>query len=255
MAIAGGVAGGLLGGLLASGLRRRLPGRPSRAPSWSARWSLLAACVTNGLIVTVPKNSRRRSASRTPPSNPRTADITVKLDPANAARRPVLGEITSWQGGGLVVDRAGADRRGRVPDDAADPDPRRLEGAAAAARRPDAQRRADLPAGRRGHPGPGDQGRGRDDPQGDPGDQDPPARADQVRRRSLAGRQPRRPRLHPGPDRGDELGRGPVLPPGGRPGPLRRAVPGHRRTTPARAHPASWAAADRPLRRTPGDTS
>ncbi len=103
MAIAGGVAGGLLGALLASGLRRRLP-RPAVARTvLVGSLVVLAACVTNGLIATVPKVEATFGVEDVT-TDPRTANITVQLDPADALDDPSWVQITSWQGQGLVVD-------------------------------------------------------------------------------------------------------------------------------------------------------
>jgi hypothetical protein len=103
MAIAGGVAGGLLGGLLASGLRRQLP-RPAIARTvLIGSLVVIAACVTNGLIATVPK-LQATFGIEDATASPRTANITVQLDPADALDDPAWVQITSWQGQGLVVD-------------------------------------------------------------------------------------------------------------------------------------------------------
>jgi hypothetical protein len=103
MAIAGGVAGGLLGALLASGLRRRLA-RPAVARTvLVGSLVVLAACVTNGLIATVPKLEATFGIENVT-DDPRTANITVQLDPADALDDPSWVQITSWQGQGLVVD-------------------------------------------------------------------------------------------------------------------------------------------------------
>jgi hypothetical protein len=103
MAVAGGVAGGLLGALLASGLRRRLP-RPAVARSvLIGSLVVLAVCVTNGLIATVPKIQATFTIQNAT-DNPRTANISVQLDPASALDDPAWVQITSWQGQGLVVD-------------------------------------------------------------------------------------------------------------------------------------------------------
>src|SRR4051812_3604940 len=104
MAIAGGVAGGLLGALLASGLRRRLP-RPAVARTvLVSSLVVLAACVTNGLIATVPDDLEATFGIENVTDNPRTANITVQLDPADVLDDPSWVQITSWQGQGLVVD-------------------------------------------------------------------------------------------------------------------------------------------------------
>jgi hypothetical protein len=103
MAIAGGVAGALLGALLASGLRRRLP-RPAVARTvLVGSLVVLALCATNGLIATVPKLTATFGVEEVT-SEPRTANITVQLDPADALDDPSWVQITSWQGQGLVVD-------------------------------------------------------------------------------------------------------------------------------------------------------
>jgi hypothetical protein len=104
MAIAGGVAGGLLGILLSTGLRRRLPRPAVSRAALIGSLVLLAACVTNGLIATVPENTTATFAISDVTSSPRTADISVRLDPADLVDDPAWVEITSWQGGGLVVD-------------------------------------------------------------------------------------------------------------------------------------------------------
>jgi hypothetical protein len=104
MAIAGGVAGGLLGALLATGLRRRLP-RPAVArPALVAALVVLAACVTNGLLATVPDDVEATFGIENVTDDPRTANITVQLNPADALDDPSWVQITSWQGQGLVVD-------------------------------------------------------------------------------------------------------------------------------------------------------
>jgi hypothetical protein len=104
MAIAGGVAGGLLGALLATGLRRRLP-RPAVArPALVGALVVLAACVTNGLLATVPDDVEATFGIENVTDDPRTANITVQLNPADALDDPSWVQITSWQGQGLVVD-------------------------------------------------------------------------------------------------------------------------------------------------------
>jgi hypothetical protein len=103
MAIAGGVAGGLIGALLASGLRRRLPRPAVTRAVLVGSLVVLAACVTNGLIATVPK-LEATFGIETVSDSPRTANITVQLDPADALEDPSWVQITSWQGQGLVVD-------------------------------------------------------------------------------------------------------------------------------------------------------
>jgi hypothetical protein len=103
MAIAGGVAGGLLGALLGVGLRRRLP-RPAVARTvLVGSLAVLTACVTNGLLATVPDVEATFGIENVQ-DDPRTANITVQLQPADALDDPAWVQITSWQGQGLVVD-------------------------------------------------------------------------------------------------------------------------------------------------------
>jgi hypothetical protein len=104
MAIAGGVAGGLLGALLASGLRRRLP-RPAVARTvLVGSLVVIAAGVTNGLLATVPDDVDATFAIEDVQDDPRTANISVQLDPADVVDDPAWVQITSWQGDGLVVN-------------------------------------------------------------------------------------------------------------------------------------------------------
>jgi hypothetical protein len=95
--------GGLLGGLLASGLRRRLP-RPAVARTvLVGSLVVLAAAVTNGLLATVPDDLEATFGIQDVEHDPRTANITVQLDPADFVDDPAWVQITSWQGDGLVV--------------------------------------------------------------------------------------------------------------------------------------------------------
>src|SRR5918998_129405 len=104
MALVGGVAGGLLGALLASGLRRRLP-RPAVARSvLLGSLVALALAVTNGLLAAVPDDVEATFAIDDVQSDPRLADITVTLDPADFPDDPAWVQITAWQGDGLVVN-------------------------------------------------------------------------------------------------------------------------------------------------------
>ncbi|TFV65292.1 UNVERIFIED_ORG: hypothetical protein E4P37_10315 [Bacillus sp. AZ43] len=103
MAIVGGVVGGLLGALLASGLRRRLP-RPAVARTvLVGSLVVLAAAVANGLIATVPDDVEATFGIEDVQQDPRTANVTVQLEPADFVDDPAWVQITSWQGDGLVV--------------------------------------------------------------------------------------------------------------------------------------------------------
>jgi len=104
MAVAGGIAGAVLGSLLGAGLRRRLPGKALARGLVVAALVVLAAATTNGLLINVPKNLKATFAIDDATSSPRTGNISVRLNPANALHDPSWVTITSWQGGGLVVD-------------------------------------------------------------------------------------------------------------------------------------------------------
>jgi hypothetical protein len=65
---------------------------------------LLAVALTNGLLINVPSNLKATFGINDVQSSPRTADITVKLDPATLIDDPSWLTITAWQGGGRVVD-------------------------------------------------------------------------------------------------------------------------------------------------------
>ncbi|WP_236835952.1 hypothetical protein [Blastococcus sp. KM273129] len=103
MALAGGIAGALLGALLATGLRRRLP-RPAVARGvLLACLAVLAGAVANGLVATVPDDVEATFTIDEVTTGPRTADIGVRLDPADFPDDPAWLQITAWQGQGLVV--------------------------------------------------------------------------------------------------------------------------------------------------------
>jgi hypothetical protein len=104
MAVLAGVAGALLGALLALGMRRRLP-RPAFARAvLVASLLTIAALVTNGLIATVPGDLEATISIDEASSSPRTGVLTVQLDPDDFVDDPAWVQVTSWQGGGLVVD-------------------------------------------------------------------------------------------------------------------------------------------------------
>jgi hypothetical protein len=103
MAITGGLAGGLLGALLATGLRRRLPSPAVSRTVFAACLLALAAAVANGLVATVPDDVRATFTIEDATSDPRTGNVSVQLEPADALDDPSWVQITSWQGDGLVV--------------------------------------------------------------------------------------------------------------------------------------------------------
>ena len=107
-AIAGGVAGGLVGALMALGLRGQLP-RPAVARTGVA---LAGAIVAVGVAVplmtsSVPQGVRAavELTDVTGSGASREAQATVRVTPASAADDNKWLTVTSWQGGGLHVDR------------------------------------------------------------------------------------------------------------------------------------------------------
>ena len=94
------------------------PAPPSPGPCWSAAWSCWPPPSPTACWPPCPTTSTPRSGSRTSQADPRTANITVQLDPADFVDDPSWVQITSWQGDGPGRHAAGADRRGRLPDDA-----------------------------------------------------------------------------------------------------------------------------------------
>jgi hypothetical protein len=105
MAVAGGVAGGLLGALLFLGLQGRLP-RPAVArPIFAVSIVVIAAAVTNGLLITVPRDVRVSVALADVGGDAahRSAGARVSVSPA--VNDPSWVTITAWQGDGLHVDR------------------------------------------------------------------------------------------------------------------------------------------------------
>jgi hypothetical protein len=107
MAVVGGVAGGLLGALLHLGVQGRLP-RPAVARTvFAASLVAIAAAVTNGLLITVPKDVRV-SVTLTDvrgDAEHRTAGARIAITPAGAVKDPAWVTVTAWQGSGLHVDR------------------------------------------------------------------------------------------------------------------------------------------------------
>ncbi|MGH3873203.1 MAG: hypothetical protein ACRDSR_17120 [Pseudonocardiaceae bacterium] len=105
MAVTGGIAGGVAGALLALGLQGTLP-RPAVArPLFLGVVATLMVAVANGLTSIVP-DGVRAEVTLTDVAGPgpaRTAQAVVRIAPL--ADQPSWLTITSWQGGGLYVDR------------------------------------------------------------------------------------------------------------------------------------------------------
>ena len=107
-AVAGGVAGGIVGALMALGLRGRLP-RPAVARTALGLAALLVAlCVMVPLVTSSVPQGVRAAVELTDVTGSgaaREAQATVRVTPASAADDNKWLTVTSWQGGGLHVDR------------------------------------------------------------------------------------------------------------------------------------------------------
>jgi hypothetical protein len=102
MALCGALLGAYMGERLASDELRRTPALRVAG--------LIAAAATAGMIgyglhKTGDPGVRASVTTTTVHAGPkRTVDMTVKLDPPNAAKDAILFNVTAWQGGGLYVD-------------------------------------------------------------------------------------------------------------------------------------------------------
>ncbi|MBX5468372.1 MAG: hypothetical protein IRZ21_00555 [Thermoleophilaceae bacterium] len=106
-ALAGGVLGGFIGRALTSA--DLAAGQPARAP----RWLLPAAAAAAVFVIAFPlpmSEPRGHQAATIAlrdvrPAPGREVEATVELHPRDAAERAQWLTLTSWQGGGLYVDR------------------------------------------------------------------------------------------------------------------------------------------------------
>jgi hypothetical protein len=97
--VAGGVAGGLAGALLATGLRGELPRRAIAAPALALAGLAVAAGVADGLRTSAPDGAT--ATVRLEPGG----QAVVRFDPPDYADGAGWATMTSWQGGGRIVDR------------------------------------------------------------------------------------------------------------------------------------------------------
>jgi hypothetical protein len=106
-AVAGGMAGGVVGALLGLGLRGRLPRAGVARPAFAISGLVIAVCVATLLMTTVPSGVRAQIqlAGVTGGPQDREGQATVRITPPEAAEDPKWLTMTSWQGGGLHVDR------------------------------------------------------------------------------------------------------------------------------------------------------
>ncbi|HEY1595196.1 MAG TPA: hypothetical protein VGF74_07360 [Thermoleophilaceae bacterium] len=102
-AVAGGVLGGYLGRALSSG-----DVAPQRGPRWLLPAASLVAlfCIAFPMPMNAGGQASATVALQTVTPGPhRTADATIRITPASAAKDSEWLTMTAWQGGGLQVDR------------------------------------------------------------------------------------------------------------------------------------------------------
>jgi hypothetical protein len=102
-----GVAGGVLGGLLGAGLRFRLPSPTTARTALAASFVAIAALTAYGLSTTKPTGQTATVSLRDDGGNPAQRHVvgTVRLTPRDAADDASWVSVTSWQDGGMKVDR------------------------------------------------------------------------------------------------------------------------------------------------------
>jgi hypothetical protein len=102
-----GVAGGVLGGLLGAGLRFRLPSPAIARTAVVASFVAIAALTAFGLATTKPTGQTATVALRDDGGDAAHRHVvgTVRLTPRDAADDASWVTVTSWQDGGMKVDR------------------------------------------------------------------------------------------------------------------------------------------------------
>jgi hypothetical protein len=102
-----GMAGGVLGGLLGAGLRFRLPSQATARGAVIASFAAIAALTAFGLSTTKPSGQTATVALRDDGGNAAQRHVvgTVRLTPRDAADDATWVTVTSWQDGGMKVDR------------------------------------------------------------------------------------------------------------------------------------------------------
>jgi hypothetical protein len=106
LAVAAGIAGGVAGALVGAALCGRLPERRVARPAALAAFAILAGLTLNGLITTEPSGyGASVKLTDVRPAPDREVSAKVRITPASAADDARWLNATSWQGGGLVVNK------------------------------------------------------------------------------------------------------------------------------------------------------
>ena len=101
-----GVAAGVIGGLLGAGLRGELPRPGTARVAFGASLLVVVAMVGVYLVTDEPKGYTATVAlTEVKPAPDREVRASVSIDPPEAADDAAWVQMTSWQGGGLEVDR------------------------------------------------------------------------------------------------------------------------------------------------------
>jgi hypothetical protein len=102
-----GVAGGVLGGLLGAGLRFKLPSQNVARPATIGALVAIAALTAFGLSTTAPTGQTATVALHDGGGDAAHRHVigTVKLTPRDVADDAAWVTVTSWQDGGMKVDR------------------------------------------------------------------------------------------------------------------------------------------------------
>ena len=102
-----GVAGGVLGGLLGAGLRFQLPSQSVARPATIGAFVAIAALTAFGLSTSAPTGQTATVALQNDGGDATHRHVvgTVKLTPRDTADDAAWVTVTSWQDGGMKVDR------------------------------------------------------------------------------------------------------------------------------------------------------
>ncbi|HYH59138.1 MAG TPA: hypothetical protein VD790_07940 [Thermoleophilaceae bacterium] len=101
-----GTAAGLIGGLLGAGLRGELPKASTGRLVFAASLLTVMAIIGTYLVTSEPKGWQANvQLTETQPAPNREVTAQVRITPASATDDANWVQMTSWQGGGLQVDR------------------------------------------------------------------------------------------------------------------------------------------------------
>ncbi len=102
-----GIAGGVLGGLLGAGLRFQLPSQNVARTATIGSFLAIAALTAYGLATVAPSGQTATVALKNDGGDPTHRHVvgTVTLNPRNTADNAAWATVTSWQDGGMKVDR------------------------------------------------------------------------------------------------------------------------------------------------------